>query len=261
MSSFRYRDHDSSTASTVATVLLGAVAGFAVGMFVAQRVGGVSGLAKRFRRGEGGEETGRQYLGHRDEDYDEIEDEDAAEDSYEDAEDGAPEDGTVPLVEERVLEAFNNDPVLAERAIDIGAMGRGIVELAGWVESDEEAEKAMTVARGVPGVDTVVNRLMVTDEERRLDDNARRFGRGDPALTHARWEGQQVGTGRRRQGNSAEADRHSDPKPSLEDRWLTEREAIRNAAEDIDGIQAERRRRGTKARGGAPKADEPETTT
>lgn len=262
MSPFRYRDRDSSTASTVATVLLGAVAGFAVGMFVAQRVGGFSGLTQRLRRaGARTDDTGsggRQYLGHRDGEFDEldeIEDEDeyAAEEGWEE------EDGETPLIEERVLEAFNNDPILAERAVDIGAVGRGTIELAGWVESDDEAEHAITLARGVPGVATVVNRLMISDEERQLDENARRVRAGDPALTESRWEGQQVGTGRRRQGTSAEADRHADPKPSLEDRWLSEREAIRNAAEDLDEVAAERRgKRGTRARGGAPKADEAE---
>lgn len=209
MSSFRYRDHDSSTASTVATVLLGAVAGFAVGMIVAQRVGGFGGLTKRFRRSGGEESSDRLYMGHRDEEYDEIEAEDeyAAEDAYEDAEDREPEGSEIPLIEERVLEAFNNDPILAERAVDIGAVGRGIIELAGWVETDEEAEHAMTVARGVPGVARVVNRLMISDEERRPDDVARRF---------------------------------------------------RNAPDDIGAIPAERPKRGTKVRGGAPKADEAE---
>lgn len=265
MSSFRFRDHDSSTATTVATVLLGAVAGFAVGMVVAQRVGGFSGLTQRFRRAGADAGTDGHLLADHEEEYDEIEGEDeyAAEDTYGDASDAgeaAEEPEGAPLIEERVLEAFNNDPILAERAVDIGAMGRGIIELAGWVESDAEAEHAMTVARGVPGVDTVVNRLMISDEERQLDDNAQRFSEGDPALTQARWEGQKVGTGRRRQGNSAETDRHADPKPSLEERWQSEREAIRNAAENIDEIQAERRRRGTKARDGAPKGDEAEPT-
>ena len=51
MSYLRFRDEDeSSTAGTVASVLLGAVAGFAVGMFVAQRVGGFTGLADKVRR-------------------------------------------------------------------------------------------------------------------------------------------------------------------------------------------------------------------
>ena len=72
------------------------------------------------------------------------------------------------------------------------------------------------------------------------------------------WEGQQVGTGRRRQGTSADADRHADPKPILEEKWLRTDEAIREAAEDIEGI-AERRRKSAPAEqgdrtGGAPVA-------
>lgn len=256
--SFRYRD-ESSTGTSIAGVLLGAVAGFAVGMFVAQRVGGLDGLTKKLKGIRDGGDAGRRFDAQT---TDEIED-DA--DLYEseavygaEGEESAAElsdDGT-PLIEERVLEAFNNDPILAERAVDIGAMSDGTIELAGWVESDEEAQHAVTLARGVPGVDNVVNSLMISDEEQELADTVRRREAGDPALSEARWEGQQVGTGKRRQGSSDEMDRHADPKPALEDRWLSEREALKNAADDIDGISAERRRRGTKTRAGAPKADE-----
>ena len=49
-----------------------------------------------------------------------------------------------------------------------------------------------------------------------------------------------VGTGRPRQGTSADPARHADPKPVLEDRWLSEEQALRAAAEDVDGL-AERR--------------------
>src|SRR4051794_35758168 len=49
-------DDDSSVAGTVTSVLLGAVAGFAVGMLVAQRVGGFSGLAQKVRRRRGAAE-------------------------------------------------------------------------------------------------------------------------------------------------------------------------------------------------------------
>ena len=254
MSPFRYRD-ESSTGTTVASVLLGAVAGFAVGMFVAQRVGGFSGITAKFRKAGDDSTASRQYdthAGHFDSE-DEIE---------EDPEDvsaavgGEASDDGVPLLEERVLEAFNNDPILAERAIDIGAMSEGIIELAGWVDTDDEAEHAMTIARGVPGVDTVVNRLLVDDEERQIDDNIQRFRDGDPALTDARWEGQQVGTGKRRQGTSDEPDRHADPKPKLEERWLSQTEAVRNSAEEIDEIAAERRKTAGKKSRAAAKQDE-----
>jgi hypothetical protein len=240
MSPIRYRDDDSST-STMVTVLLGAAAGFAVGMFVAQRMGGFNGIATRLKRGvTGQEDRAANRFDFAGDEYDDLEQESevgataSADDDFNgmDAdESGLPDE--VPLLEERVLEAFNNDPILAERAIDIGSVGRGIIELAGWVDSDDEAEHAMTVARGVPGVETVVNRLLVDDEEQEIGDTIRRFNEGDPALTDSRWEGQQVGTGKRRQGSSDEPDRHADPKPKLEDRWLSEREAVKNAADDI----------------------------
>ena len=275
MSPFRYRDDSSSTGTTIASVVVGAVAGFAVGMFVAQRVGGFSGLTARFRRRVAGEVAALPYDASADQ-YDEI-DEDAEEntgiradaadvDDVDDVDEdfnGMDDDG-VPLLEERVLEAFNNDPILAERAIDIGSIGKGVIELAGWVDNDDEAEHAMTLARGVPGVETVVNRLLVDDEEEQLDDTVRRFKDGDAALSGSHWEGQQVGTGKRRQGSSDEMDRHADPKPVLEDRWLNSSEAVRNSAEDIDAISAERRKKseksekGAKGLKGAPKADRAE---
>ena len=250
MSPIRFRDEESSTGSAIISTILGAAAGFAVGMFVAQRVGGFSGLTSRLRKTAGGDAVRPAFEFSGDE-YDEIEDEEtddiyAASDAGGEDEDEVLDDD-MPVLEERVLEAFNNDPVLAERAIDIGSIGRGVIELAGWVESDEEADHAITVARGVPEVVTVVNRLMIEDEEAQLDDNVRRVNEGDPALTESRWEGQQVGTGRRRQGTSDETDRHADPKPKLEDRWLSEKEALRNSAEDIEEVSAERRK--TRARG------------
>ena len=270
MSRYRYLDDDSSSGSSIAKVLLGAVAGFAVGMYVAQRSGGFEGLAARFRKGVSGEESRPRHHGLASEQYDEIEedfDDSAEEGMYagaaEDEDFNGMDDSTdfegAPLLEERVLEAFNNDAILAERAIDIGSVGAGVIELAGWVDSDEEAEHAMTLARGVPGVTTVVNRLMIDDEEQQIGENVRRFQDGDPALSHARWEGQQVGTGKRRQGTSDEMDRHADPKPALEDRWLNEREAVRNAAEDLDEIAAERRAKTTHSRAKA-KQDEAEPT-
>lgn len=248
MSPFRYRDDDSST-GTVVGVLLGALAGFAAGMFVAQKVGGFSGLTSRLRRG--GEQLDSEY---EDEELDEYDDDELDEGEHDES------------LEERVLEAFRNDPTLSERAIDIGSIGEGTIELAGWVESDEEAEHAVTIARGVPDVTTVVNRIEVGEDERRFREAARRVQDGDPSLTETRWEGRTVGTGRRRQGTSRDADRHADPKVDLEDRWMSKDVEMANAADETEGI-AERRRshkrpvRGDRTGGapvaptGVPKAD------
>jgi len=250
MSRFRHRDDESSSTAIVVGAVVGAVAGFAAGMLVAQRVGGFSGLTSKIRRRRGASHDAAHTRA-----YGVADDEDEFEDVEEDEVEGEGYDETL---EERVLEAFRNDPILSERAIDIGSLNDGVIELAGWVEDEGEARHAVTIARGVPGVDTVVNRVAIGDEERRFEETARRFQEGDPALTEARWEGQQVGTGRRRQGNSAEMDRHADPKPVLEDRWQRTDDAIRNAADDTEG-SAERRTRAKRAvrgdrTGGAPVA-------
>jgi hypothetical protein len=234
MSYLRFQDEDdSSVAGTVTSVLLGAVAGFAVGMLVAQRVGGFSGLVKKVRRGA--DEATADLTGPP------VTDQFAEFDEYEDDElEETTEEGSE--LEERVLEAFRNDPILSERAIDIGGIGEETIELAGWVTTEDEAEHAVVLARGVPGVITVVNRIAVGDEEERIQDHTRRFQNGDDALTEAHWEGRTVGTGRRRQGTSDEPDRHADPRVELKERWTTADVELAEAADETSGI-AERRRR------------------
>jgi hypothetical protein len=224
-------------------------------MFVAQRVGGFSGLTSKLRR-RGSTPRTEARAGARD----------TADDEEEFEEDELESEDVDETLEERVLEAFRNDPILSERAIDIGSLNEGVIELAGWVENEAESEHAVTIARGVPGVDTVINRVALGDEERRFDEAARRARAGDPSLTEAHWEGRQVGIGRRRQGTSDEPDRHADPKAELQDRWLKVDDAVRNAADDTAGL-AERRvtvkrsARGDRASGspatpsGVPKAD------
>jgi hypothetical protein len=231
MATIRYRDRESSSTGAM-FVAVGALAGLAAGVLLAQRYGGLSGLSQRVRgrfsdATEGEEDTEARFgpSGH---DVPEYDDEPLGDD----ADEGE-------MLEERVLEAFRNDPVLSERAIDIGAIGTGIIELTGWVHAEDETHHAVTVTRGVPGVETVVNRLTVRDEEDRFEERGRRYEAGEEE-TSPRWEGMGIGTGRPRQGNSSEPDRHADPKPILEDRWQRELQAIRTAADDVEGL-AERR--------------------
>jgi len=236
LSRFRYRDDESSSTNTIIGVFAGAVAGFAVGMLVAQRVGGFSGLTSKLRRRRGAAAGVRDESLHGahgvadDDEFDDVEEDELESEDYDET------------LEEHVLEAFRNDPILSERAIDIGSLNDGVIELAGWVEDDDESEHAVTIARGVPGVTTVVNRIAIGDEERRFEEAARRVREGDASLTEARWEGRGVGTGRRRQGTSDEPDRHADPRVELEDRWQRVDEGMRNAADDTMGV-AERRTR------------------
>ena len=241
MSPLRYRDDERSTGSTVTTILVGALAGFAVGVLVSKRLGGWSGLRARLRALAEGPAEATRHAAEVGEYYDD--------DEY-DTDDEIEEGDRDEELEDRVLEAFRNDPILSERAVDIGSLGPGIIELSGWVESEDEAQHAVTLAGGVPEVETVVNRMTIGQREAQFDESARRVAEGDPALTEARWEGSRVGTGRRRQGTSAEPDRHADPAVPLEDRWLREEQALRNAADDIEGIAERRNRAGRKGRGG-----------
>jgi hypothetical protein len=241
MKRIRFQDDESSAGSIAAGVALGALAGFVVGVVVAQKVGGFAGLSARIRerfetfthRGKDAESVGQaEYGDDLDEEYeDEIQDSD---DFDSDAEGDS-------ALEEGVLRAFRRDAVLSERAIDIGAIGEGIIELSGWVETHEESEHAMAVTRTVPGIVTVVSRLFIGAEEADASDlDEDELDEGAP-IPGGVWEGQRVGTGRRRQGHSGEVDRHADPKPVLEGKWLDEDHAVEEAAGPIEGI-AERRR-------------------
>lgn len=250
MPPIRIRDDDSSSSRGLLFLAAGAAAGIALGVFLAQRAGGFSALSSQVRERLGAGDLLRRR-GRAEAAHGVSEDEDEGDDFEADE---------AEELEERVLEAFRNDPILAERAVDIGAVGGGIIELTGWVHEESESDHALVLTRGVPGVTTVVNRLDVSSEEEERARNASRYASGDPELAEAHWEGQQVGTGRRRQGSSKEVDRHADPKTTLEERWMREQHAIEAAADDIDGI-AERREKAKKAApkqgdrtGGAPTA-------
>jgi hypothetical protein len=251
MSPIRYRDEppyiyaedeEESSSRTALFIAIGAAAGFAAGVLMAERFGGFKGLTDRlkdsFGGGTGEEEEEFDYEGLDDDEFDPDFDEEM--DSPKASLNGVEE------LEERVLEAFRNDPILSERAVDIGALEDGIIELTGSVNSEEESRQANVIARGVPGVETVVNRLAIGADEQLFDDAAHRYEDGDPALTERHWEGQQVGTGRRRQGNSSEIDRHADPRNVLEDRSLKEDRAFMAAADEI-GDTAERRKSAKKS--------------
>lgn len=72
-----------------------------------------------------------------------------------------------PLVGRRVLEAFENDPILAERNVEIDADDDvGTVTLFGSVRSPKEVAHAVTLARGVPGVTKVRQQLEIVRRRR-----------------------------------------------------------------------------------------------
>lgn len=99
-----------------------------------------------------------------DDEEDDAEDEEDDEDEAdEDEEDETDEDEEPELsgLDARVLEAFSNDPVLADRAVEIEDVGTGDIVLHGRVRNPGEVKHAVTMARGVPGVTRVREKLKV----------------------------------------------------------------------------------------------------
>ncbi len=169
MSRYRIRvnDEDEGTPHGLLLLTVGAIAGLAAGVYLSQRYGGVAGVTSRLKS------RFASATKHDEEGYDggdeELEDE--------------PFESANEELEERVLAAFTNDPTLRERAVDIGAVAEHTIELTGHVFTEREADHAAVIARGVPGVEAVVNRLSIrqdeqaeetdeTDEETDEDDNA-----------------------------------------------------------------------------------------
>jgi hypothetical protein len=63
------------------------------------------------------------------------------------------------VLDQRVLAAFQQDPVLASRAIEIEEPDAGVIRLTGRVHAERDIAHAVTIARGVPGVEHVEHKL------------------------------------------------------------------------------------------------------
>jgi hypothetical protein len=184
MSRYRIRvnDEDESGPGGLLMLAVGALAGFAAGVYLSQRFGGVAGvtakLRSRFRA-----ESDEQHEGHgEDEQYEE--------------EDELDEEGVFVSaneeLEERVLSAFSNDPTLRERAVDIGAVAEHTIELTGHVFTSAESDHATVMARGVPGVDVVVNRLHVRHDEQAEASAAEPSADDDPHYADSKWGAEDI---------------------------------------------------------------------
>ena len=111
-------------------------------------------------------------------------------------------------LEDAVLDAFLRDPILSERAIDVGAISRGIIELSGSVDTHSEAELAVHTAQRIPEVETVVNRLEVEDDIARRSARVNQGTGG--AMSGSEFSGNVSGMGRRRQGSQTDKDQTDD---------------------------------------------------
>ncbi len=173
---------------------LGATVGVIAGALLVDRVGGLDRLFARSRRGkapvdhddelllaeppyglhdaDGGFDDDQDYHDETDDEFEEPLAEHEAPIVSSGSREGSDARARRPIVpdvltlESRVLEAFHNDPVLVERAIDIGAIAPGVIELTGWVHTAEEVRHAIIIARGVPDVQHVVDQLAVRQPTR-----------------------------------------------------------------------------------------------
>jgi hypothetical protein len=161
-------------------VALGAVAGLAIGMALADRAGGrrrrQDSPRQRRRRDDGWRDgEGRSPSWDGDDDEPELAPEAISHlhlrgRAPTSARPAVPPPGAAPVeampgvvrqveLEERVLDVFRNDPLMADRPIDIGAVAAHTIELAGWVHEESEIAYAVTLASGVPGVKVVESLL------------------------------------------------------------------------------------------------------
>lgn len=107
-----------------------------------------------------------------------------------------------------VLAALGSDGALADRAIRairVVALAPGIVELAGTVASRAEAVRAAQLAREVPGVRTVLNRLVAPEELVPADEFRARVGYREHAPYGERGDGGDGGE-RGERGEGGEGD-------------------------------------------------------
>jgi hypothetical protein len=120
-----------------------------------------------------------------------------------------PDQPDLDRLEEAVFSGLMADGVFRERGIDVGVAGPGIIELSGSVWTEDEADRAVSLANRISGVLTVVNRLDVEELARRAAFRRRLTGT-ETSSTFSHFEGRVGGMGRRRQGSATERPRRDD---------------------------------------------------
>ncbi|MGH7628148.1 MAG: BON domain-containing protein, partial [Gemmatimonadales bacterium] len=66
-----------------------------------------------------------------------------------------------------VAAALAADPELRELGLEVTPVASGTVELHGWVRTRAARARAGRLARGVPGVEAVINSILVRGEDDR----------------------------------------------------------------------------------------------
>jgi hypothetical protein len=125
--------------------------------------------------------------------------------------------GAHERLETEVVDALCDDEITSSFAIDVAAHGPGLIELSGRVPDQAAAWRAADTAQRVPGVHTVVNRLVIEQVEQQLEATRRRYNDGEPELRASAWEGMRSGMGARRQSAETDPARPDDSAGMVED--------------------------------------------
>ncbi len=179
-------DEEDSGGNTLLWIAAGATIGLVAGALAAERSGGRRLSARSlWRRSRGLAELAieqwqplvaaalavRDAWNGRDDYAGPAEGYEVAADEYDDEDEeelGPDDEGDLDEADDdaldaRVLEAFSNDPILSERAVEIEEESGGRILLHGRVHAASEVAHAVTLAGGVPGVTAVRQRLRVRD--------------------------------------------------------------------------------------------------
>jgi hypothetical protein len=194
MFDFTRRNDDSDFGGAALLLSVGAAAGFAIGLVLSGRGAGSAGLREAGARvGSRARSLTQKLRPGR------LRRQTEEQDAF-------------TRLEDAVLDRFLADGILAERGIDVGAISGGIIELSGSVRTRDEVRRAVDAARGVAGVQTVLNRLEVEGERDAGDDVAVNWDE----TPGSEWTGLRSGMGRRRQGRQTEPDRPDDSQSQRE---------------------------------------------
>jgi hypothetical protein len=133
-------------------------------------------------------------------------------------------------LEKQVLQTLLNDDVARNQGIDISAVGAGVIEITGAVETREQARHVVELIGEIPGVHAVLNRLQVRSVESRLKRNRKR-SEGDEST---RWYGGSVGIGKRRQSFNTDPARRDDRAAILERSLQPNRDDVLTDVEEME---------------------------
>ena len=134
-------------------------------------------------------------------------------------------------LEKRVVRGLRQHGSTREQPIDVVAVGAGVIELSGFVDTEELGREVVELVDGIPGVHAVFNRMDVRSVEARLQRNQTRRAGSDVT----RWYGGSVGIGRRRQSPTTDPPRRDDHATLQQKALQPNREDVLSEVEEMEG--------------------------